>query len=136
MGGSGNDYLSGDGGNDALYGDSGSDVIKGGDGRDFLWGGAGDDTLTGGADNDEMTGGLGADTFMIQAAGLGDDLIHGFADNVDTLVLSGFGFANVGAVIATGTQYAGGAYLSLAPGLTIDLPGMTLAQLANDIVII
>ena len=61
IGGSGNDYLEGDGGANRLEGNAGMDILTGRSGADTLIGGAGADTLTGGDGNDLIIGGGGAD---------------------------------------------------------------------------
>ncbi|HWS34256.1 MAG TPA: calcium-binding protein [Actinoplanes sp.] len=69
-GGSGNDWLAGNGsgnylaggeGDDTLYGLGGDDNLSGDEGNDKLYGGAGNDDLTGGFGNDLMAGGAGVD---------------------------------------------------------------------------
>ena len=92
-GGNGNDTLIGTGNDDRIEGNCGDDLIEGLGGEDTLKGGAGDDTLIGRLDGDEMAGGDGADLFVIDPAGAGDDAeieIRGGAggDDSDTLDLS------------------------------------------------
>ncbi|WP_430780357.1 calcium-binding protein [Actinoplanes sp. G11-F43] len=69
-GGSGDDWLAGNGmsnnllggyGDDTLYGLGGDDYLTGDDGNDKLSGGAGDDDLTGGFGSDLTAGGSGVD---------------------------------------------------------------------------
>ena len=75
-GGSGADFIAGNG----L-----ANVIRGGAGNDTIGGGAGNDSLYGGAGNDLLSGGDGADVYYY-GAGDGDDVIAGSALNSqDTL---------------------------------------------------
>lgn len=63
-GGSGNDYIWGDGAANVLQGGAGDDEIVGYSGNDRIEGGAGDDLLDGGWDQDIIDGGEGIDTFF------------------------------------------------------------------------
>ncbi|MGE0333022.1 MAG: calcium-binding protein [Ramlibacter sp.] len=74
-GGSGDDYLYGQGGDDQLAGGVGNDSIHGADGRDQLDGGAG---------NDLLTGGRGADTYRF-SAGWGRDVVDDLQRTVKVL---------------------------------------------------
>jgi Ca2+-binding RTX toxin-like protein len=60
-GGSGNDWILGNGGNDTIVGGSGSEFLFGYDGNDTISGGAGDDNLVGGQGDDTLDGGPGFD---------------------------------------------------------------------------
>lgn len=84
-GGQGADTLSGGGGNDVLYGNLGDDVLSGGDGNDTLYGGQGADVLYGGDGVNVLIGGLGADVIHADD----DDVVVGFEDGIDTMVLLG-----------------------------------------------
>ncbi len=87
------DRLEGLGGDDTLDGGAGDDTLDGGDGNDTLHGGDGDDRLDGGAGNDRMTGGDGADTFILKAAGNGNDRITDFRPGWDRLAFEDGGIA-------------------------------------------
>ncbi|WP_338086792.1 cadherin-like domain-containing protein [Magnetospirillum aberrantis] len=64
QGGSGADYIAGDGNDERLYGNAGADVLDGGAGRDTLDGGSGNDTLRGGDGSDTLIGGDGRDVAL------------------------------------------------------------------------
>lgn len=126
-GGAGRDSLSGLGGADRLIGGGGADRLSGGAGRDWLEGGAGDDRLSGGA---------GADRFVF-APGSGADLVLDFQDGRDKLVLQGFaGLDSAEDLLARALQRGADVVIALAAGDEISLRGLTLAALADDIVIL
>lgn len=97
VGGKDNDILEGNLENDVLFGNIGNDTLRGGEGRDICFGGKnedvlvglggddllfgdlGDDLLFGGDGNDTLTGGDGTDVFVIDAPGLGVDVIADFS---------------------------------------------------------
>jgi hypothetical protein len=99
-GGDGNDRLSGMRGRDTLEGGSGDDFLFGGDaadslsggrGADQLYGGRGADLLDGGAGQDRLKGGTGSDSFVIDVADAGPDLVlDARASDGDRIVLEGF----------------------------------------------
>lgn len=60
----GADSIAGGTGNDYLFGQGGKDTLNGNEGNDHLYGGAGNDTITGALGADILTGGSGADTFI------------------------------------------------------------------------
>jgi Ca2+-binding RTX toxin-like protein len=85
LGGSGNNFISGDAGNDRIYGQDGNDKLFGGDGNDTIYGYAGEDTLDGGNGDDYLSkynekgfgtflGGAGNDTVI---GSLSNDIIDG-----------------------------------------------------------
>ncbi len=84
IGGSGNDYISGNDANNILKGGAGSDILRGEDGDDTLFGGLGADILFGGD---------GADHFVFDNLN-GVDTVMDFDDSDDVLeigdLLSGF----------------------------------------------
>lgn len=106
-GGQGNDILEGNLDNDVLFGNIGNDTLRGGDGRDVLFGGKnedvlvglsaddllfgdlGDDLLIGGDGNDTLTGGDGTDVFVIDAPGLGVDVIMDFSTSETSVNIAG-----------------------------------------------
>src|SRR5262245_3806328 len=63
-GGSGNDYLVGDGGDNVLRGGAGADILDGIAGADTLRGLDGQDILIGGGNADDLDGGSGDDIFI------------------------------------------------------------------------
>ena len=87
-GGTGHDWIDGEGGNDTINGLAGNDHLYGGIGNDVLSGGAGADVLSGGSDNDTLDGGAGTDTM---AGGAGNDIyvVDNAADVVTELVDGG-----------------------------------------------
>lgn len=115
-GGAGNDTMDGGAQDDALRGEDGSDVLSGGAGADALLGGAGDDILTGGADRD---------TFVF-ASGGGDDAITDFEPGVDRLLVPA-----PAAALASARDVAGGVLMVAAPGTTVFLEGLSVADLAE-----
>jgi Ca2+-binding RTX toxin-like protein len=77
VGGSGDDYLSGNGkknrlkggeGDDQLFGRRADDRLEGGSGDDVLAGGRGDDRLFAGSNKGVMTGGSGKDAFIFDTS--------------------------------------------------------------------
>jgi prepilin-type processing-associated H-X9-DG protein len=103
-GGSGGDFLTGDGlanwlagegGDDTLEGMAGHDFLEGGAGNDYLNGGTGNDVLRGGAGNDRLHGGEGADTFRWEAGDLGLDEVSDFELGIDKVAF-GPGFLAAG----------------------------------------
>lgn len=90
FGGDGNDALLGGGGRDKLFGQAGDDLLEGGGGRDRLIGGAGDDMLAGGGGTDRLKGGADSDTFHF-IPGADRDVVCDFDDDVDSLLIDGFG---------------------------------------------
>ena len=122
-GGSGQNYVTGDGaaqiivlgaGDDSINGGSGHDRIGSGTGDDTLQGGMNGDTVTGGTGNDELRGGKGHDSID---GGAGDDILYsGFGNDTltggegaDLFVLRGFDAAFANAVLtATVTDFERG----------------------------
>ncbi len=89
-GGSGSDMLEGDRGRDSLYGGNRSDLLLGGKGSDVLKGQRGSDTLYGSKGRDELTGGPGHDAFVFAETVKPDriDTITDFAHGHDQIWLS------------------------------------------------
>ena len=98
IGGAGNDNLRGGWGNDTLRGGAGNDLLHGRAGKDILTGGDGDDTLEGGIGADTLNGGDGADVFVFGLAdvGTGIDVIVGYQQGEDKMMLSEALMANLG----------------------------------------
>ncbi len=112
--------------NNAITGGAGNDVLAGLDGRD---------TLTGGAGDDRLTGGVGADHFVF-AQGFGQDQISDFADNVDAIVLDHIaGVASVADAMAHASQIGADAYFDFGAAGGLLVRGVTLAALADDILV-
>ncbi len=104
VGGSGDDYLSGNGkknrlkggdGDDQLFGRRSDDRLEGGAGDDLLVGGRGDDRLFAGSNKGTMTGGAGKDTFIFDAVPAPGSIIAvtDFAPRKDIFHLSVDAFA-------------------------------------------
>ena len=85
---SGNDLIHGLAGNDYIEGGIGNDLLLGGDGGDYLYGGAGNDHLHGGEKGDFLIGGSGTDIYYWNA-GDGNDIIGGYDDGGDRIVIDG-----------------------------------------------
>ena len=84
-----------------LIGDAGSDILLGGSAADTLEGRGGNDILSGG----------GGDDYFVFRLGDAFDTILDFATGIDTLELSGFGFADA--------EAAWGAFVDTAEGLEL-----------------
>ena len=117
IGGSGNDFITGNGAKNTLTGGGGADFLIGGAGKDKLYGGTGNDGLNGGtgADrlvggdgDDTLTGGAGADTFVFNGLA-GVDHVKDFAHLTDRIEVSKSVMAILGPVGALTAEafYAG-----------------------------
>ena len=95
LGGSGNDLLDGGKGNDELSGGSGNDLLNGGKGNDELSGGSGNDWLNGGDGWDFLIGNQGFDTLQISNNPGSFNMILGFEDEVDLIVLEKLSFDDI-----------------------------------------
>ena len=127
LGEAGDDLLLGNLGNDIIYGGQGRDTLYGGQGDDMLSGDVGDDVLFGDLGNDTLIGGAGADRYVFNTNS-GADLIQGF--NVaegDRLDLRGQTYT-----FGTAADGSGSALLVLSGGGTIELAGITQAQVNNS----
>ena len=82
------DIIYGMGGNDTIHGLGGDDLICGDGGDDKLYGDIGNDTLSGGAGKNLLSGGDGDDTFVLDVANLGTDIIAGGA-GTDAIEITG-----------------------------------------------
>jgi glucose/arabinose dehydrogenase len=151
--GDGDDTLDGGSGNDRLYGGAGADDLQGGVGHDTLWGGgqddalrggAGDDVLFGGAGEDFISGGVGADTLYGRSGddtfqygpGFGRDRVVDFEDDRDVLRLGNrFGFETADEALAYAHDSGGGVVFDFGSGNTLTVAGMTVAELADDILV-
>lgn len=151
-GGRGDDTLFGDNGKDKLFGQNGPDDLFGGKGKDRLDGGKGQDVLRGGNHDDRLLGGGG---FDILDGGHGDDVLRGqggadafvFTDGdghdrvrdfdpgegdfIDFVHLSTINsFADL---LAASSEHAAGVLIETGADSSIQLKGLTLADLsAND----
>lgn len=72
--GAGTDHVHGGAGNDTINGEGGADFLHGGDGDDTIDGDAGDDILYGGDGEDTLWGDTGADTFVLMADSVFNDV--------------------------------------------------------------
>ncbi|GJE61738.1 hypothetical protein MPOCJGCO_3863 [Methylobacterium trifolii] len=121
LGNLGADTLLGNFGNDTVFGGQGNDLIYGGQGDDVLFGDLGRDTLYGDLGNDVLTGGADADRFVF-GLGSGTDVVTDFNQAAgDRIGLSGQGYA-------IGSTAGGAAILTLSGGGTVQLNGVTAAQ--------
>lgn len=126
-GGAGDDTLRGSWGNDKIYGHSGNDILNGSMGDDYLHGGSG---------SDRLWGGDGADSFVLVASERsGQDVIVDFGNNVDSLVLTGFGFATVDDLRPLASYTTEGDLLLTFDDQSVILRDLTLVQLLNDVVL-
>lgn len=113
-----------------------ANTISGGAGQDTLSGGGGQDTLFGQGGDDRLTGDVGADHFAFVKV-FGHDQIMDFADNIDTLILTGIAAVNTVAD-AMGRASQTGADVLFDFGLagSVLVRGVTLAALADDILVL
>lgn len=110
--------------------------LTGGAGDDTLFGNDGQDTLTGGAGADRLWGGAQSDRFAF-AQGFGADQVMDFADDADRLVLRGIsGISSVEQALAQGVQTGDDLLMDFGLSGSILLRNMTLAALADDIVVL
>ena len=134
FGGNGLDQLLGDEGADLLSGEGGGDRLQGGDGADQMYGGDGDDIMIGDAGNDDMNGQFGNDLFFFSGA-FGTDTIYGFgagAGTEDKIQFSGSGFTSFASILAATTTGASGAVITVSPGNTVTLFGVSVASLSAE----
>jgi serralysin len=142
LGNNGNDVLNGNKGNDRMFGGLGKDNLLGGKGADNLFGNKGNDTIKGGqgADKirgekgtDQLYGNGGADTFIYKA-GYHKDVIHDFADDVDTLQVSGHG--TLADVLGDAKEQNGNVIFDFGGGDIINVKNITIAEIIDDLVIV
>ena len=113
-----------------------ANTITGGAGHDTLTGGGGQDTLTGQGGDDRLTGGSGADHFAF-VTGFGRDDVTDFADNSDTLILTGIAAVNsVADAITHATQTGADVLFDFGPAGSILIRATTLAALTDDILVL
>ena len=123
---SGDNRLKGYGGDDKFYGRGGDDKLYGGDGEDYFDGGAGADLLYGGDD---------ADTFHFDH-GEDNDTIKDFENNVDTIELDNFGFADSAEALTFAVNSGGDVIFNFGGGDVLIVENASKAQLVNDIDIV
>ena len=83
----GHDFLNGGDADDTIDGGTDADILQGGDGAgDTLEGGANDDTLDGGSGRDALNGNAGDDAFIF-ALGYSKDIVSGYDQGQDSVVL-------------------------------------------------
>jgi hypothetical protein len=74
-----------------------------------------------------------ASNCLFYAPGCGARVIPDFRDGIDTIDLSAFGFGDVEALLARGSQGSGGVVFRLGGGDSLTIAGVHLAQLdASD----
>ncbi|MDA9207879.1 hypothetical protein N9O61_03240, partial [Octadecabacter sp.] len=131
-------------GADVMYGTSGANRLKsfGGDdtldgraGNDQLYGGTGTDMLNGGAGADTLYGGADADTFHFNH-GEDHDIIKDFEDDVDTIQLDGFGYADATEALTHATESDGHVVFDFGDGDMLTVENTTKALLLNDLEIL
>jgi len=128
VGSAGNDTLAGGIGDDGVLVSFGDDLLRAGAGEDFLSGGFDRDTLRGGGGNDTLVGEGDADTFVFARANRGgDDIITDFENDLDQLLLIGFGFTTAADVIAAATT----ATIGDITGTLITLPSFPAGSAAS-----
>ncbi len=123
-----NDNFAGTNLKDMLFGNGGKDKIDGKEGNDYISGGESDDMLT---------GGTGADTFTFEM-GDGADIITDFSLTEDVLEIGGFSTIKTVADIvkpdvAKASTDGLDTIITLAPGQTITLKGIKLADFVKDV---
>ena len=107
------------------------DILIGDNGNSNFNGRAGDDVFDMGAGTDRVTTGSGADTVLFAAGHQGPTVID-FEDDVDTLNLSGMGFASLADAQAAFADFGGGTQMMMG-GDHLILLGISAAELADDI---
>jgi Ca2+-binding RTX toxin-like protein len=118
--------IQGAGGNDKLWGHDGNDRMYGGDGDDYLNGGNGDDLLY---------GGTGADHFRFYR-NAENDRIMDFENNVDTISLANFSFANVADALAIAQQDGGDVVFDFGTGGSLTVENTTISSLTDDLALV
>lgn len=127
--------ISGDG-FDFLFGNRKANIFNGMGGDDQIFGRGGSDWLDGGLGNDALTGGGGSDTFIFNG---GADVVHDFADNVDTISLALDLFGGAALTVAEALAYAiveaGNIVFHFTDTDTLTLTGRTnIAALSDDLI--
>ncbi len=148
-GGASRDRLFGQGGRDDLEGNAGRDVLRGGNSKDFLSGGGhrdrlfggngndtlkgngGNDILNGQSGNDRLFGGRGDDKFVFNNS-FGNDTIRDFADDLDSLEITGHG--DQATLLAAASDTDKGVLFDFGAD-TLLVKGITLADISDDILI-
>ena len=122
--------------NDVLAGSNVANDMQGGFGNDVLNGGLGADTLNGGRGFDELRGGGGADLFVFRQNGAQDTILD-FQNNVDTIDLTDFGFANVAQAQGYATQVGADVRYLFSDNNNerLIVENATIAQLNDDLLV-
>jgi len=120
---------------DYIYGSNVENVLSGDDGADRLRGHHGNDTLIGGTGDDNLIGGAGQDVFLFND-GDGADIVKDFQNNVDTVRLLDYGFADVAAALATATEVGSDIIFALGNGDFLTVENVTINQIANDLEVV
>lgn len=130
-GGRDNDLAQGGDDDDRIQGERGNDTLLGEAGEDFLFGGDGQDILNGGADDDRLSGGEHADVFVFDIGG-GADTIIDWQEGLDQIDLTGFGLADLDAVLDIAVEIRNGVQLQFESGDSLQIGGWSLAELSED----
>ncbi|MEM8789166.1 MAG: M10 family metallopeptidase [Pseudomonadota bacterium] len=134
QGGAGNDKLVGRRGFDTLEGQTGNDKMFAGGGRDELKGGTGADLLRGGQGSDTMWGGADADRFMFRKT-WDNDKVMDFEDDIDVLLLKGFGFGNAAQALDTARQAGDNVIFEFGDNDMLTVRNTSLGALEDDIIV-
>ena len=124
------DTIRGKGGADHLEGMLGNDSLVGGGGDDLLHGRQGDDTLIGGAGDDVLEGGGAEDTF-VYARGDDRDTVTDFADGIDVIDLSSYGFVDFAEAASHFTTIGTGVIFTAGQN-TLMIQNFSLANMTAD----
>jgi len=116
-----------------LFGSSFSDSLTGDANNNWLYGAGGDDMLSGGAGIDKLFGGAGADTFVF-AAGEQFTFVTDFQNDIDSIDLTAYGYADVSDALANMNQL-GNHVRFFDGGDTLLVLNVDLSDIADDIII-
>ncbi|PYE80579.1 Ca2+-binding RTX toxin-like protein [Pseudoroseicyclus aestuarii] len=117
-----------------LYGSNYADTLLGDTESNTIWGGSGNDLLYGRAGADTVFGGDGQDTFYFRK-GYEADRISDFQNDVDTIVLQGFGLSGVPSALSHATQSGSNVFFDFGGGDTLLVLNTQISALQNDIAV-
>lgn len=119
-------------GRDFVKAGHGDDIVRGGDGADILLGHNGNDRLIGQAGTDRMKGGSGDDV-IVTSTGSGLDIVYDFTIGEDRIDVSGLGFTDFAAEIASIWRTVNGrALMEMGGGDRLLLVGIDHTTLTAD----